>query len=235
METVMLTIRASADRGRTHIDWLDSRHSFSFGDYHDPRHHAFRALRVINDDWIAPAAGFPMHGHRDMEIVSWMLAGRLQHADSMGNGSVISAGELQRMTAGAGVNHSEHNPSAARLLQIWLYPRRRGLTPSYDQKAFPAAVRDGRLALMASGDGRDGSVTIQADADLYGVRLSAGESVALKPAPGRGVWVQATGGSLLVNGARISDGDGVALENEPVVALAGPSEGAGDALVFDLA
>src|SRR4051812_46675599 len=176
----MITIRPAAQRGHTDFGWLDSWHTFSFGDYMDYDHMGFHSLRVINDDKVAPGGGFPTHPHRDMEIITWVLDGALEHKDSIGTGSVIRPGELQRMTAGTGIQHSEFNASKAdpvHLLQIWIYPEKRGLAPSYAQKSFPAAERKGQLKLVASHDGRDGSVSFHQDASLYAAALAPGQKV----------------------------------------------------------
>jgi len=232
----MITIRPAAERGRTKIGWLDSRHSFSFGDYQDYDHMGFHSLRVINDDRVAPGGGFPTHPHRDMEIVTWVLSGALEHKDSLGTGSAIRPGELQRMTAGTGILHSEFNGSKAEpvhLLQIWLFPEKRGLTPGYDQKSFPAAERKGRLKLIASRDGRDGSVSFHTDASLYVAALGPGQKVSHALAPGRAAWVQVATGSVTLNGKTLAAGDGAAVENESALELVGVEDG--ETLLFDLA
>jgi redox-sensitive bicupin YhaK (pirin superfamily) len=232
----MFQVRPAAERGHADHGWLESFHSFSFADYYDPAHMGFRALRVINEDRVAPGRGFGTHGHRDMEIVSYVLDGALEHQDSIGTGSVIRPGEVQRMTAGTGVRHSEKNPSATELvhfLQIWLLPSRPGLTPSYEQKAFPAAEKRGRLRLVASADGRDGSVTIHTGAELFAGLFDGSESAELALAPGRHGWVQVARGSIRVNGAELGAGDGAALSDERFVRLDGGS--GAEVLVFDLA
>jgi quercetin 2,3-dioxygenase len=232
----MITVRPGPARGRTAIGWLDSYHTFSFGDYYDPAHAGFRALRVLNDDRVAAGTGFGMHPHRDMEILTWVLSGALEHRDSLGNGSVIEPGEMQRMTAGTGILHSEHNPSAdepVHLLQIWLLPERRGLTPGYEQRDFPAAGRRGRLQLLAARDGRDGAVTIHQDVEVLAAELQPGEVVAHALRPGRAAWVQVTRGALAVNGRTLRAGDGAAVEGEAAVRLA--AEGEASLLLFDLA
>ena len=232
----MLTIRRSEDRGHADHGWLDTRHTFSFADYHDPAHMGFRALRVINEDKVAAGGGFGTHGHRDMEIISYVLEGALGHRDSMGNGSVIRPGEVQRMSAGTGVMHSEHNASddgKVHFLQIWILPDRRGHRPGYEQKAFPVEERRGRLRLVASPDGADGSVTIHQDARLYLANLDGDERASLDLAPGRHAWVHVARGSVEVNGERLGPGDGAALSDERTVALSG-GRGA-EVLVFDLA
>jgi quercetin 2,3-dioxygenase len=232
----MLTLRPGDARGRTETAWLDSRHTFSFGDYYDPAHVSFRSLRVVNEDEVQPGTGFSTHPHRDMEIITYVVQGALQHRDSLGTGSVIRPGEVQRMTAGTGILHSEYNPSAAEpvhLVQIWILPERRGLAPGYEQRAFPEAERQDRLRLVASRDGRDGAVSIHQDVDLFAGLLSAGARVVHKLRPGRAAWVQVLRGGVAVNGRALRAGDGAAVEDEPAVELV-----AGDAaevLLFDLA
>jgi redox-sensitive bicupin YhaK (pirin superfamily) len=232
----MIQVRAASERGSSRTDWLDSRHTFSFADYLDMANMGFGRLRVINDDRVAPSRGFGRHPHRDMEILSYVVAGSLQHGDSMGNGSVICPGDVQRMSAGTGVVHSEANPSATdpvRFLQIWIEPERRGLPPSYEQKHFDEASRKGTLRLVASRDGRDGSVTIHQDVSLYAGLLAAGQSAEVPVAKGRRAWVQVVRGSVAVNGKTLAEGDGAALENEQRVAVEGRSDA--ELLVFDLA
>jgi redox-sensitive bicupin YhaK (pirin superfamily) len=232
----MLTIRRSDERGRANHGWLDSRHTFSFADYSDPAHMGFRALRVINEDRVQPGQGFGTHPHRDMEIVSYVLEGALQHRDSMGTGSVIRPGDLQRMSAGTGVTHSEYNASKSEpvhFLQIWLNPGERGIAPSYEQKTFPPDDRRGRLRLVASPDGREGSVTLHTDALIHGGTFTEGESAGLALGPARHAWVQVTRGRVRVNGLDLASGDGAALSEEPAVRIEGID--AGEVLVFDLA
>ena len=232
----MITVRPAAQRGETQIDWLDSKHSFSFADYYDPANLGFRALRVINDDRIASGAGFPTHGHRDMEILTYVLDGALEHRDSLGTGSVIRPGDVQIMSAGTGIRHSEFNPSASeplRLLQIWMIPERSGLTPRYDQKAFSAEERQGRLRLVGARDGREGAVTIYQDIDLYAASLDKGQSVSHAIRPDRHVWIQMARGKASVNGQPVAEGDGVAITGESRVEIAGV-DGA-ELLLFDLA
>jgi hypothetical protein len=232
----MLTIRPSEARGHVEFGWLDTRHSFSFGHYHDPAHMGFRALRVINEDHVDPGAGFDPHPHRDMEILTYVLSGALEHQDSMGNGSVIRPGDVQRMTAGTGVVHSEQNASATEpvhLLQIWILPARTGLAPGYEQKAFPEAERRGRLRPLAAADGREGSVTVHQDVTLYSALLGAGESVHHALAPGRHAWVQVARGAVSVNGETVRAGDGVALSDERSLALEASEDA--ELLLFDLA
>jgi redox-sensitive bicupin YhaK (pirin superfamily) len=229
----MIRIRKAADRGHFDHGWLDTYHTFSFADYHDPAFMGFRALRVINEDRVEAGRGFGTHGHRDMEIITYVLEGELGHEDSMGNGSSIHPGEVQRMSAGTGVMHSEKNASDSlvHLLQIWILPERHGITPSYEQKTFPAAERDGRLRLVASHDGREGSLTIHQDADLYTVTLRDGASVTHDLRPGRYGWLQVARGAVTLNGSPLVAGDGAAIEAEPGVTIAGD----GEVLLFDLA
>ncbi len=227
----MITLRKALDRGRTHIDWLDSWHSFSFGDYFDPDHVQYRTLRVINDDVIAGGGGFGTHPHRDMEILTYVMEGRLQHRDSMGNGTVIGPGEWQKMSAGTGIRHSEFNPSQTervRLLQIWIQPDRKGITPEYDQKLFTEAEKRNRWRTIASPDGRDGSIVLHQDAVLSAAVLAGGE-VSYSLASGRGGWLQVARGSVTVNGMALVEGDAVAFEDE-ALRIAGE----GEVLVFDL-
>jgi redox-sensitive bicupin YhaK (pirin superfamily) len=231
----MLTLSPAAARGRTRIDWLDSRHTFSFGEWYDPAQMGFRALRVINDDRVAPGGGFPTHGHADMEIVSYVLEGALAHKDDLGTGSVIRPGDVQRMSAGTGVRHSEFNESRTEpvhFLQIWILPDRRGHAPGYEQKTFPEAERRGRLRLVASNDGREGSVSLHQDVALWAGVLDEGQTAELPLADGRHAWVHVARGAVSVNGKRLGEGDGAALSDERAVALAGHG---GEVLVFDLA
>lgn len=233
----MIAILKSSERGHFDHGWLDTYHSFSFGDYHDPQRMGYRALRVINEDRVAPGQGFGMHRHRDMEIVTWVLEGALEHKDSLGHGEILRPGEAQRMTAGTGILHSEFNPSRTdpvHLLQIWILPDRRGHEPGYEQKRFPAETWSDRLGLIASPDGRDGSVTIHQDASIYVGRLREGGTVEHALAPGRHAWVQVARGSGAVNGQAVSQGDAAAIEDESSVRLkAGDREGA-EFLLFDL-
>jgi hypothetical protein len=224
---IMIVVRPSEERGKADHGWLDSRHTFSFAEYHDPRHMGFGALRVINEDRVAPGAGFGRHPHRDMEIISYVLDGALEHKDSLGNGTVIRPGELQRMTAGTGVRHSEFNASpteAVHLLQIWIIPDRVGLPPGYEQKAFPAAERRGRLRLIASPAGEDGSVLVHQDARLHVATLSSGESVAHELGRGRGAWLQVAHGIVALNGTEMREGDGAAVEDEPSLGVAADTD-----------
>lgn len=231
--TSMINIRHSADRGHNQLPWLDSHFTFSFDRYYDPDHVQFRSLRVINEDVIAPAQGFPMHPHRDMEILTWILEGALEHRDNAGGSGVIRPGELQHMTAGTGVMHSEFNPSpenAVHLLQIWLLPERKGLAPSYEQLAFPDSDLRGKFNLVA---GPKAPVTIHQDANLYIARLNEGDAVEHAIAPGRHAWVQIARGAVELNGRELKAGDGAAIsgESELMVKAREPSE----VLAFDLA
>jgi redox-sensitive bicupin YhaK (pirin superfamily) len=229
-------IRRADDRGRTNLDWLDSRHSFSFGSYRDPAHMGFRSLRVINDDMVGPGGGFPTHSHQDMEILSYIVDGALEHRDSLGTGSVIHAGEVQRMTAGVGVTHSEYNHSEehpVRFLQIWFLPLRRGLQPGYEQKAFGKADKHNRLRLIASLDGRDGSVTVHQDASVYLAALDAGAEVEHELEPGRHAYVQVISGAVHLGDQTLGWGDGAAITDADVVRLQGVEDG--EVMLFDLA
>jgi hypothetical protein len=232
----MIELRPAGERGHADHGWLDSWHSFSFAGYHDPRHMGFGALRVINEDRVAAGTGFGTHGHRDMEIVSYVLDGALAHKDSMGNGSVIRPGDVQRMSAGTGVMHSEFNArqdGATHFLQIWIEPERRGIEPGYEERRFEAADKRGRLRLIASPDGADGSVTIHQQVRLYAVLLEGDERARLAIAPGRRVYVHVARGSVSLNGTPLSAGDAAKLVGEAAVEL---DRGIGaEVLVFDLA
>jgi len=232
----MIKIRKSAERGYFDFGWLKTYHTFSFDRYYDPAHMSFRSLRVINEDRVEPGHGFPTHSHRDMEIITYILEGALEHKDSMGTGSVIRPGDLQRMTAGTGVSHSEHNPAddePVHLLQIWILPEREGLDPSYEQLSFTREELQGKLRLVASPNGRDGLVTIHQDARLYATILELNESVTLELKPDRHAWVQVARGALKLNDNYLKQGDGAAVSNETSLTLVGtePTE----ALLFDLA
>ncbi len=230
-----INVRPAEDRGRADFGWLDSRHSFSFGEYWDPRHMGFGPLRVINDDRVAPGGGFPTHPHRDMEIVSYVLDGGLQHRDSLGNGSVIRSGDVQRMSAGTGIRHSEFNASATdpvHFLQIWILPEKTGLTPGYEQTRFEPEEKRGRLRLIASPDGRDGSVTVHADVAVYATLLDAGTTVAHDLAPGRIAWVQMARGEAIVAGRQLREGDGLSIDAAERIVLEGVSEA--EVLLFDM-
>jgi hypothetical protein len=232
----MIAVRRSEERGHFDHGWLDTRHTFSFADYRDPRHMGFRALRVVNEDRVQPGQGFGTHPHRDMEIVTYVLEGGLAHRDSMGHGSTIHPGDVQRMSAGTGVTHSEFNASRTEpvhFLQIWILPDRTGLAPSYEQRRFPEEERRGRLRLVASPDGADGSVTVHQDACLLAALLAPGQAVGHALAPGRHAWVQVARGAVEVSGQRLSAGDGAALSRETEVALRGIADS--EVLLFDLA
>jgi redox-sensitive bicupin YhaK (pirin superfamily) len=232
----MLLTRRSDERGRADLGWLDSRHTFSFADYHDPRYMGFGPLRVINEDRVQPGQGFGTHGHRDMEIISYVLSGALAHRDSMGNGSVIRRGDVQRMTAGTGVQHSEFNHSETEIvhfLQIWIIPDRRGLAPGYEEKRFDDDAKRGRLKLVASHDGRDESVMIHQDTSLYAALLAPGDEVAHDTERTRKVWVQVAQGKVAVNGEELAAGDGAALAYEERVAIRAAADS--EILLFDMA
>ena len=232
----MIRIRLAGDRGRYDHGWLDTRHSFSFADYVDPEAMGFRSLRVLNEDFIQPGQGFGTHPHRDMEIITYVLEGFLEHRDSMGNGSMIRVGEVQRMSAGTGITHSESNPSKTErvhLLQIWLLPERKGITPGYEQREYPDEEKRGRLRLVASPDGADGSVRIHQDARSFASILGPREGVAHPLQAGRHAWVQVARGSITVNHRLLRQGDGAAVSEEPSVALSGVE--AAETLLFDLA
>ncbi|PWC39531.1 pirin family protein [Azospirillum sp. TSO35-2] len=232
----MITIRHRDERGVADMGWLNSHHSFSFGHYMDPNHMGFRALRVINEDRVIPGAGFPTHGHANMEIISYVLKGALEHKDSIGTGSIIRPGEVQRMSAGRGIRHSEYNASdkdPVHFLQIWILPEAHGLAPGYEQADFPAAEKRGTLKLVGSRDGREGSVTIHQDVDLYAALLEGDESARLALRPGRHAWVQVARGQVHVNGQLLKEGDGAALSDEEAVTLDRADEA--EVLVFDLA
>jgi len=232
----MITLRPAKERGHFDHGWLDTYHSFSFSEYHDPAHMGFRSLRVLNEDRVDPKAGFPPHSHRDMEIITYVLAGALGHKDSMGNGSVIRPGDVQRMSAGTGVTHSEYNGSEkepVHLLQIWILPEKRGIAPGYEEKKFPPDEKRGRLRLIASQDASEGSVTIHQDARVYASLLDAGQPVRHPLASGRGAWLHLVSGGATVNGTVLATGDGAAVENESALEIraGGPTE----LLLFDLA
>jgi quercetin 2,3-dioxygenase len=232
----MITIRSRDDRGIERAGWLDSRHTFSFGHYFDPAHMGFRALRVINEDRVIPGAGFPPHGHRDMEIISYVLDGVLEHKDSTGTSSVIHPGDVQRMTAGTGVRHSEYNASKTEpvhFLQIWILPEREGLAPGYEQRAFPVAERRGRWRLVASHDGRDGSITVHQDVDLHAALLTGGERLGFDLKPGRHGWLQVARGQIRLDGEPLKEGDGAAVSGETKIEVEGETDA--EVLLFDLA
>ena len=231
----MIDYRRASERGHAQHGWLDSFHSFSFADYYDPDHMGFGPLRVINEDRVQPGMGFGTHGHRDMEIVSYVLEGELSHRDNMGNGSVIVPGDVQRMSAGRGVLHSEFNPSKDRpvhFLQIWIEPSERGIRPSYEQKRVDASAKRGRLALIASPDGRDGSVTIHQDASVYASVLDGSDRVTHDIAPDRRGYVHVARGAVSLDGARLGAGDAAKLEGPATITLADGD--AAEVLIFDL-
>ncbi|QRN95407.1 pirin family protein [Archangium violaceum] len=231
----MMIVRPSEARGHANHGWLDSHHTFSFADYYDPDQMGFRALRVINEDRVAPRSGFGTHPHRDMEIVTYVLSGQIEHRDSMGTLGVLRAGEVQRMTAGTGVLHSEMNKSGEELhfLQIWILPERKGLTPSYEQKAFTEKERQGRFRLVVSPEGTDGALKVHQDLRLYSTLLGKGEQTEYALAPGRHAWLQVARGKGTLNGVELKAGDGVAVSEESrlVLSASEPLE----ALLFDLA
>ncbi len=232
----MITVRKAAERGHFDFGWLDTYHTFSFGDYYDPRFMGFRSLRVINEDRVQPAHGFPTHGHRDMEIITYVLRGGLAHKDSMGNGSVIRPGEVQRMSAGTGVRHSEHNHAQdeiVHLLQIWLMPDKTGSAPGYEQKFFAAEEKRAQLRLIASADGRAGSVTVQQDASIYAALLESGAEVRHELQTGRHAWVQVARGAIELNGQPLAQGDGAAVSDESSLTITGSQPA--EILLFDLA
>ena len=232
----MITVRKSEDRGHFDHGWLDTYHTFSFSRYYDPRYMGFRALRVIDEDRVQSGRGFGTHPHEDMEIVTYVLSGALAHKDSLGTGSAIRPGELQRMTAGTGISHSEFNPSQTEpvhLYQIWLLPEREGLEPSYEQKAFSEEERHNRLRLVASPDGEEGSLTIRQDARLYLATLDGGREVRHELSPGRHAWLQVLRGAVTLNGTSLATGDGAAVSAEERLEVASPGDA--EVLLFDLA
>jgi quercetin 2,3-dioxygenase len=233
---MMITIRKAEERGHTEIDWLDSRHSFSFGEYYDPQHMGFRALRVINDDRVAPGGGFPLHPHQDMEIITLVLEGALEHKDSLGTGSVIRPGDVQRMSAGAGIRHSEFNHSQTEpvhFLQIWIEPNRKGLPPSYEQRSFAPEEKRGKLRVVVAPKSTDGALTIHQDASLYVASLSPDQAVAHSLKAGRHAWIHVASGAVTLNGHSLATGDAAAVSEQSKLALGAvePSE----VLLFDLA
>jgi quercetin 2,3-dioxygenase len=231
----MIKVKRSDQRGLTKIDWLDSRHTFSFGDYYDPSAMGFSVLRVINEDRVIGGGGFPTHPHRDMEILTWVLEGALEHRDSIGNGSVIRPGDAQRMSAGRGIRHSEFNAAKhtpVHFLQIWLLPAATGIDPGYEQRNFPESTRRGQLRLVASADGADGSIVIHQDARMYDGILAAGEGTVHKVPPRRRAYLQVARGNLQANGVLLGAGDGAAIENEPHLNLKGETDS--EVVLFDL-
>jgi len=231
----MIKFRDRGARGHARRGWAESWFSFSFGDHFDPRNIGFRTLRVLNEDIVAPGAGFPAHPHEDMEIVTYVLAGTIRHEDDLGNNGLIAPGDVQRMSAGTGIRHSEHNPSPderAHVLQIWIFPDRRCLDPGYEQKSFPATEGRNRLILAASPDGREGSVTIHQDATIHLARLDEGASVAHRLEPGRGAWLQVARGIVALNDTEMREGDGAAVEGEPELRIEALTDA--EVLLFDL-
>jgi quercetin 2,3-dioxygenase len=232
----MIKVRHATERGTANFGWLDSRHTFSFGDYYDPKQMGFGPLRVINEDRVSPGKGFGTHGHRDMEIISYVLEGALEHKDSIGTGSVIRPGDVQVMSAGTGIRHSEFNHSkneSVHFLQIWVVPDREGIAPRYEQKTFPDADKRGRLRLVGSSDGRDGSVVIHQDVELFAAILDAGEQVTLPLSTGRNAWLQVVRGAVVMNGQELDVGDGAAIEGEPALTVTAKVDGT-EILMFDL-
>jgi redox-sensitive bicupin YhaK (pirin superfamily) len=232
----MITLRKAEDRGHANHGWLDTYHTFSFANYYDPKHMGFRALRVINEDYVSPTAGFGTHGHRDMEIITYVLEGALEHKDNIGNGSVIQPGEVQRMSAGTGILHSEFNHSeteAVHLLQIWLLPAQNGLSPSYEQRNFFPAKTPGKLHLVAAKDGREGAVTVHQDVGLYAAVLQKGDRLSHTLQPQRHAWVQVARGAITLNGLPLDTSDGAAISNETEVVFEATKEA--EILLFDLA
>lgn len=233
----MLTLRKAEDRGHADHGWLDSRHTFSFGSYHDPKHMGFGPLRVINDDRVAGGGGFPTHAHADMEIVTYVLDGALEHKDSLGTGSVIRPGDVQRMSAGTGIRHSEYNASQTdpvHFLQIWILPEKRGLEPGYEQTRIDTSAKPGKLQLIGSRDGREGSVTIHQDVAIYATNVGENESVTHALDSNRSAWVHVAKGSALINGTAANAGDGIAISKSPAITIDGTSENT-EVLLFDLA
>jgi len=232
----MITLRPSYERGHTTLSWLESAHTFSFNNYVDPRHMGFRQLRVINDDRVKPGAGFGTHSHRDMEIITYVLEGALEHRDSTGNGSVIRPGDVQRMSAGTGISHSEYNHSPAapvHFLQIWIPPERQGLDPSYEQRSFAPEELRGQWRLMAARDGRDGAVVVHQDVNVLAVQLEPGAQVSYHLKAGRHAWVQLARGGVTLNGVSLKEGDGAAVSESAVVDIVAIDRS--EVLLFDLA
>jgi len=231
----MMNVRKSEERGLVELDWLKSRHTFSFGHYYDPKHMGYSVLRVINEDEVQPKGGFPTHGHRDMEIVSYVTHGGLEHKDSMGNGTVIKAGDVQRMTAGTGVTHSEFNTShtqKVRFLQIWILPEKNGLKPGYEQIPFKSDQKRNTFCPIATRDGRNGSLTLHQDVAIYATLLDAESTLTYSPSQGRKTWIQVVEGDLLVGDETLKAGDGLAIENLPTLQISGISDC--EFLTFDL-
>ena len=234
----MITIRSASDRGTANFGWLDSRHSFSFGNYYDPAHMGFASLRVINEDKVAPGGGFPTHGHRNMEIITYVLDGALEHKDSLGTGSIIRPGDAQRMSAGSGIRHSEYNASddaPVHFLQIWLLPEANGIQPGYEQQHFAPKQMQNQLRLIGSRDGRDGSITIHQDVNLYAAKLASGQQLNYSSEGNRATWLQIARGSIDLNGQPLTAGDGAAItDSEALLRITGTS-GDAELLLFDMA
>jgi hypothetical protein len=232
----MIQVRRANERGHANHGWLDTYHTFSFASYQDPKHQHFRALRVMNEDFVAPGQGFGTHPHRDMEIVTYVLEGALEHKDSMGNGEVLRPGEFQRMSAGTGITHSEFNPSAkerVHLYQIWLFPERKSIEPSYEQKGFPESERHNQLRLVASRDAADGSLLIHQDVSIYLANLEAGFALMHPLRPDRHAWLQVLRGGVLLGDLDLQAGDGAAISNEATVSLT--AQEPAEIMLFDLA
>jgi hypothetical protein len=233
----MIILRPAQERGSAYFGWLDSRHTFSFGEYYDPNHMGFASLRVINEDKVSPGQGFSTHGHRDMEIISYVLKGALEHKDSIGTGSVIRPGDVQRMSAGTGIMHSEFNASqteSVHFLQIWILPEQKGIAPGYEQKTFTDAEKRGKLRLVGSRDGRDGSITIHQDIDLYAAALPEGDEVSHRFTDKRVAWLQVARGAVQLDDQMLTAGDGAAISNESLITLRGATPDA-EVLLFDMA
>ncbi|MGD1857250.1 MAG: pirin family protein [Leptolyngbyaceae cyanobacterium] len=233
----MITVRSASERGNANFGWLNSRHTFSFGSYYDPAHMGFGNLRVINEDQVDPGQGFPTHSHRDMEIISYVVDGALEHKDSIGNGSVMRPGDVQRMSAGTGISHSEYNASKenpVHFLQIWVLPKEHGIEPGYEQTYFSPEEKQGKLRLVGSSDGRDGSVTIHQDVNLYAARLTSKETVEHKLSTGRIVWIQVVRGHVSLNEQLLNTGDGASVTDAELLTIAGQSDDA-EILLFDMA
>jgi redox-sensitive bicupin YhaK (pirin superfamily) len=232
----MIAVRKSEERGHFDHGWLDTYHTFSFDQYHDPKHVHFRSLRVINEDRVAPGVGFPTHPHRDMEIITYVLEGALAHKDSLGTGAVIRPGDGQRMSAGTGIQHSEFNASKdepVHLLQIWIFPEKKGLEPSYEQKSFPDEEKQGKLRLIAARDPRDGAVKVHQDVELYVTKLAPGDKVTHTLREGRHAWLQVARGAVTLNGTPLQQGDGAGVSDERALQIAGEQDA--EVLLFDLA
>lgn len=232
----MITVRKAEDRGHFDFGWLNTYHTFSFSEYYDPKHMHFRSLRVINEDTVHPGGGFPTHPHRDMEIITYVLEGELAHKDSMGNGSVIRPEEVQRMSAGTGILHSEFNHSkdkSVHLLQIWILPNKRGVTPSYEQKFFEAKEKQGRLRLVASPDGSEASVTIHQDAKLFATLLESGQNVEYRLEPDRHIWIHVARGTIELNGQKLGQSDSAGISEEQLITITSTEKA--EVLLFDLA